>query len=279
MAASARLLSTAVFSALLAVSALGDLLPIVNPSFEVLSRPLAVGEQTNGAAGAGVPVATRFPFGGGGVSWDDPVEVPGWRTRYRPPPDTAVNYAGVLNPPLLGGIPFVTQQDGETVAAVQAAQIGQTLDVQLQPDTRYRLDFLGGIGLFGSDYFLAVSLIAVDDLERLPLEGQPGVQRLVISQGLIPPPESFGTMLPYSLEYTTPPTLPPNLAGRYIGIHMYGSDGIPRVLYDNFRLEATPVPEPASACVILTFALACLTRRWTRPPGQSFRHGRDTLRI
>jgi hypothetical protein len=201
-----------------------------------------VGEQSNGAGGDSTPVATRFPFGGGGVSWSDPVIVPGWRTRLRPPGDTAIVYAGVLNPPELGGAPFVSGQDGQYVAAVQVSQMGQTLNVLLRPNTHYRLSFLGGIGRFGSEYVLSASLIAVQDLQTLPLAGEPGVSMLAISHGAVPPPESFGTMLPYALEYTTGQTLPPTLAGRYIGIHMYGSDGIPRVLYDDFRLEATSTP-------------------------------------
>lgn len=226
-------------------------LPVVNPSFEQLSRPLAVGEQTNGAGGVGVPVATRFPFGGGGVNWDDPVEVAGWRTRLRPPGDPATVPVGVLNPPLLGGEPFVTGQDGQYVCAVQAAQIGQTIDALLQPATRYRVSFLGGIGRFDTNYILSVSLIAVADVQGLPLEGEPGVTRLAITQGLVVPPQSFGTMLPYSMEYTTPETLPPALEGTRIGIHMYGSDGFPRVLYDHFALDATAIPEPAGAWLLL----------------------------
>jgi hypothetical protein len=241
----------------------GELLPIVNPSFEDVSRPLLVGEQTNGAGGAGVPVATRFPFAGGGVSWDNPVMVPGWRTTLRPPGDTAINYAGILNPPERApGRPFVAGQDGQNVAAVQVSRMGQTLNVLLSANTRYELSFLGGIGLFDSDYFLNASLIAVDDLERLPLVGQPGVAHLANSQGAIPPRDSFGTMLPYSFAYTTPAILPPELAGRYIGVHVSGSDGIPRVLYDSFRLEATPVPEASSG--LLTGGMALLLLRLRR---------------
>jgi len=236
---------------MIACHALGEVIPLQNASFESLSRPLLLGEQTNGAAGAGVPVATRFPFGGGGVSWENPVEVPGWRTFTQPPGSPAVIHVGVLNPPLFGGQPFVTGQDGQYFVAIQAAKIGQATNVLLQPNTHYHLSFLGGIGLFGTDYVLSASLIAVADPQALPLEGLPGVTRLALSQGAIPPPESFGTMLPYSLDYISPPTLPPNLAGMYIGVHMFGSDGLPRVLYDNFVLEATPIPEPSSAACLL----------------------------
>ena len=213
-------------------------LPVINPSFEQTSRPLAVGEQTNGAGGAGVPVATRFPFDLTGPSWDNPVEVFGWRTRLRPPGSTDIVYAGVLNPPDVDGVPFVTGQDGQNVFAIQVAQAGQAVNATLQPNTRYRLDFRGGIGWMDFNYFLAVSLIAVDDLATLPLENSPGVQRLALSQGLFPDPSTFGTVLPYALTYTTPEVLPENLQGKYIGVHMYGSDGIPRVVYDDFRLQA-----------------------------------------
>ncbi len=227
-----------------------SVLPIINPSFEDLSRPLAVGEQTNGAGGAGVPVATRFPFGGGSFSWDNPVEVPGWRTYLPPMGSPAFVYAGALNPPMFGDQPFITGQDGQNVVALQVSKMGQALDVLLEPNTRYELSFLGGIGLFGSDYFLGLSLIAVEDLTGFPAEGEPGVTRLAITQGLIPPEESFGTLLPYSLEYTTPATLPPELMNRYIGINLFGSDGIPRVVYDDFKLTATTVPEPATISLL-----------------------------
>ncbi|MDX2130495.1 MAG: hypothetical protein SFY69_00395 [Planctomycetota bacterium] len=242
----------------LATTAGADVIPIVNPSFEVLSRPLAVGEQTNGAGGVGVPVGTRYPFGGGpsGVSWTDPVEVPGWRTRLRAFGDPATNYAGVLHPPSVGGQPFITGQDGTNVVAVQIAQMGQTLDALVMPNTRYRLDFLGGIGRIDSDYILSVSLIAVPDLATLPLENEPGVSRLAITQGLAPPRESFGTMLAYTLEFTTPATLPAQWQGKHLGVHMFGSDGIPRVVYDNFRLEATPVPTPWTV-LVLAGVLSC----------------------
>lgn len=238
----------------------GDLIPIVNPSFESISRPLEVGEQSNGAGGSGTPVATRFPFGAG-VSWANPVAVPGWRTYTHPVGSTNTVYAGVLNPPNLPGQFAIAGHDGNYLAAVQVAQIGQTLTTLLQPSTHYKLSFLGGIALHGSDYHLGASLIVVPDQATLPIENQPGVVRLVISTGAIPPPNTFGTMLPYSIEYTSPAVLPSNLAGKFLGIQMYGSDGIPRVLYDNFVLEATPVPVPATALMIGMTGAACFGRR------------------
>jgi len=233
---------------------------VVNHSFEEVSRALAIGEQTNGAGGEGVSVGTRFPFGNASVDWSNPVEVPGWRTRLLPNGSPDILYAGVLNPPDLGPGPFITGQDGQNVFAIQVAQVGQTLDHVLQPNTRYTLDFRAGIGLFDSDYFFAVSLIAINDLATLPLENEPGVERLALTQNLIPSPDTFGTMLPYTLEYTTPEVLPPNLIGRYVGIHMYGSDGIPRVVYDDFRLDATPIPEPA-AIGLLMLGIVMVRRR------------------
>jgi hypothetical protein len=240
-----------------------DIIPIVNHSFEDTGRALEVGQQSNGAGGVGVQVATRFPFGGGSFSWDDPVEIAGWRTLTTPHVDPAIIHAGVLNPPLVGGEPFITGQDDQNIAALQAARMGQTLSTKIAPDMRYTLSFKGGIGRFGTPYILSASLIVVPDLQTLPHEGQPGVERLVISEDAVPPLDSFGTMLEYSIEYTSPPVLPPDLAGKHLGIHMWGSDGLPRVLYDDFRLEATPVPTPASAALIVAAAL----RRGRRASG------------
>jgi hypothetical protein len=69
-------------------------------------------------------------------------------------------------------------------------------------------------------------------------------------------------MLPYFLEFTTPAVLPVDVAGRYLGIHLWGSDGIPRVLYDDFRLEAIAVPGPGG--VWLAGAGLMLRRRTSR---------------
>ncbi len=231
----------------------GDVIPIINPGFETTSRPLAVGEQTNGLGGVGTQVATRFPFSGGSVSWANPVEVPGWRTFVLPSPSTAINYAGVLNPPDQGGQPFIQGHSGQHVFATQVSRCGQILDHIVQPNTRYRLDFLGGIGRFDSDYFFSVSFITAPTLDTLPLESWPGTdtRRLAITSGLGHPTNAHGQMLPYFLEYTTPAVLPPEVEGRYLGIHLWGSDGIPRVLYDDFHLEATPIPSPAAPLFLL----------------------------
>ena len=114
----------------------------------------------------------------------------------------------------------------------------------LQPDTEYTLGFLAGISTFDSDYFFAVSLIAVDDGADLPLDGQPGVTRLAIGR-LFPPHATGGgpdgQMRRYEFTYTTPEALPAPLVGTRVGINIFGSDGIPRVIYDDFTLTATPL--------------------------------------
>lgn len=220
---------------------------IINPSFEQTSRPLALGEQTNGVGGAGVPLGTRFPFIGGGstVSWNNPVEVPGWRTQVAPFGSPGVNRRGVLNPPMIGDQPFITGQHGQYVAAAQLGLFQQTLDHQLLPNTRYRLDFLAGIGRTDTDYFAGVSLLAAPDLETLAYPGTPNVTTLAQAEDSQLPGATAGTLLPFSLEYTTPALLPAELSGRYLAIACFGSDGFPRVVYDHFRLEATVIPEPA----------------------------------
>jgi hypothetical protein len=232
------------------------IIEIINPSFELTSRPLLVGEQTNGMNGAGTPVATRFPFMSGIPTWDNPVEVPGWRTFYQPPPSTAINRAGILNPPMINGQPFIQGQHGQNVFANQVSRAGQALNHILQPSTTYRLDFLGGIGRFDSNYFFAISFITVPTLDTLPLDSVQGIdaRRLAITSGLNHPADAHGQMLPYFLEYTTPAVLPPEHAGRFLGIHLFGSDGFPRVLLDDFRLQATPVPSPAVIAPLLALA-------------------------
>lgn len=256
MSKSCKHLLTIPFAFLVAVGVHADLLPISNPSFEEVSRPLEVGEQSNGAGGAGVQVGMRFPFVGGEVEWDNPVEVPGWRTRLRQDDPEVIIYAGVLNPPLMGqGQPFMTGQDGQYIAAAQAAPIQQTLNIQLQPNTRYELSFLAGIGLFDPDYAVFVGLLASPDLETFAYQGAPNVITLARTQSVNPPPDAAGTMLRYSIEYTSAAELPAELVGRYVAISAIGSDGTPRVCFDDFRLDATPVPEPAAGLILLAGTL------------------------
>ena len=142
------------FLLILIASSHGVEIEVANPSFEETSRSLAVGEQTNGVGGTGVFVSTRYPFAGGIPNWDDPVEVPGWRSRLPQNGSPDIVYAGILHPPPIGDNSFITGQDGQNVFAIQVSQAGQALDHRLLPNTQYRLEFLAGIGLTDSDYFL-----------------------------------------------------------------------------------------------------------------------------
>jgi hypothetical protein len=217
---------------------------IVNPGFETVSRPLAGGEQTNGIGGAGTLVGTRrpLPYGGGTVDWSAPVTVPGWRTQVVPFGSASVVHAGVLRPAALGGTPFVTGFEGHNVLAVQASLAGQKTGAILQASTTYTLGFLAGISQFDSSYFFAVSLTAIDGAATLPVEGQPGVTRLAL--GTFFPASSVpdGVMCRYEFSYTTPEVLPAHLVGKHVGINIFGSDGIPRVIYDDFTLAARSIP-------------------------------------
>jgi hypothetical protein len=235
-------------SMLIASSARAQSLLNDNPGFEAVSRPLAAGEQTNGIGGRIIPVGTRmpFPFGGGPVDWSSPVTVWGWRTNVVPFGSQSKLLAGVLRPPHIGATPFVTGFKGKNVLALQAGMVGQKTKAVLQPDTTYTLKFLAGISEFDSDYFFAVSLTAVDPSATLPLENQPGVTRLALGT-FFPPPSPDGVMRPYEFSFTTPPVLPANLVGKRVGINIFGSDGIPRVVYDDVRLTDSitsgPVPK------------------------------------
>ena len=212
-----------------------------NPGFEAVSRALAPGEQTNGLGGASTLVGTYvpFPFGGGTVDWSSPVTVRGWQSTTVPFGSPAQLLAGAMRPTELGGTPFVTGFRGNNVLVIQAAQVGQRTKTVLEPDTTYTLRFLAGISEFDSSYFFAVSLTAVDPSAPLPLENQPGVTRLQLGTFFPPNAQPDGVMRPYEFSYTTPAVLPPNLVGKRLGIHIFGSDGIPRVVYDDFRLTSS----------------------------------------
>lgn len=260
-----RILALPLAALVLAAASGAQTLPIVNPGFEEVSRPLAVGEITNGVGGAGVAVGTRATFFHP-PQFVDTVEVPGWRTYL--PPTTNTVYAGVMHPPTNSmGQPFVTGHSGAHVATLHHVWMQQTLPVRVRPRTRYRLSFLAGIGLWQPGDGVYVALLAAPDLETPAFPGVPGVTTMVLS-GQFAPFGSEGQMLPYEVEFTTPATLPPSLAGRYVAIAFVGSDGIPMMNYDDFRLEATrlvgtppprerrdgapeapesPVPEPTGA--------------------------------
>lgn len=213
-------------------------LPIINPGFEEVSRPLAVGEITNGAGGAGVAVGTRASFFAS-PQFEDTVEVAGWRT-FLPPPNnpTATIRAGAMRPPIFGMTPFLNGYSGVHVASLQNASMQQTLPVPLEPDTRYELTFLAGFGVGTTPEGVYVALLAVPDLESVYFRNTPGAHVLAQTQGVFFLPGDEGEMLPHALEYTTPATLPESLNGRYIAISFVGSDGIPITNYDDFRLTA-----------------------------------------
>lgn len=259
----------AVMISLATTAAHAQHVPIVNAGFESVSRQLALGEQTNGIGGDDILVGTRtpFPFGGGPVRWADPVTVPGWRSRTVPfgSPDEIL--AGVLRPTEIDGDPFITGIEGDNVLAIQAAVVGQKTSAVLQPNTQYTLGFVAGMSQFDFQYFAAVTLTAIDDSAVLPLEGQDGVTRLEIGRFFPPGAEPDGIMRRFEFSYTTPATLPPDLVGTHVGINVYGSDGIPRVIYDDFTLSAVTVPAPGTAaCVLMALMLPGRRRR----PGETW---------
>lgn len=221
-------------------------LPIINPGFEQLNVTLRPGEQTNGAGGAppGLPetaVNTRWqsPFQPNGNSPQSGVFVPGWRTL----PNAPGSLAGILNPNVLfNDRAWMTGYSGNLIAAAQAAFMQQTLNVRLAPDTTYTLSFLAGIGITDSEYWLPVQLLAAPDLATFATPSTPGVEVLARMPFTSISRELFGTMRRYSFSYTTPAELPEQLRDKYIAISFLGSDGFPRVVYDDFQLDAVPAP-------------------------------------
>lgn len=236
------------------MSASAEFLPIVNPSFEETSRPLAIGELTNGAGGAGVPVGTK-PMMFSPPQFDNLVEVPGWRTYLPPENDPeATLWAGVLSVPNIGDVPYLDNADGQNVAQLHHHWMQQTLNVHVQPNTHYRLTFLAGTGFADTHEGIYVSMLAAPDLETLAFPNVPGVTELVRTQGLYPPLGSVGHLLPWELEFTTPETISDDLAQSFLAISFIGSDGIPRTNFDDFKLEATTLPSPAGATLLLAAA-------------------------
>jgi len=255
-------LATALFSPLGAAQAL----PILNPGFEQLNVTLRPGEQTNGAGGAppGMPetaVNTRWPspFQPNGNSPQSGVLVPGWRTL----PNAPGSLAGILNPNVMfNDRAWMAGYSGNHVAAAQAAFMQQTLNVRLAPDTTYTLSFLAGIGITDSEYWLPVQLLAAPDLATFATPSTPGVDVLARMPFTSISREMFGTMRRYSFSYTTPVKLPGNLRDKYIAISFLGSDGIPRVVYDDFQLEA--VPAPGALCIGIVAGVLAHRRRRQR---------------
>ncbi len=259
-------------SILIALGVQAEQVPIVNPGFETVSRVLSGGEQTSGIGGPDTLVATRspFPFGTGIVDWSDPVTVPGWRTRTLPFGTNEEILAGVLRPRPIDGEPFITGLVGDHVLAIQASLVGQKTTALLQPNTTYTLDFLGGISQFDSEYFLGASLIAIDDSAPLPIEGQTGVTRLAL--GTFTPPtnnnQPDGLMRRYQFSYTSPEVLPAPLIGTHVGISVFGSDGFPRALYDEFNLTAIPISTAGDANAdgrVDLLDLDILGQNWQQP--------------
>ncbi len=224
----------------LAPQSFAQLLPIVNPGFERVSRPLAVGEVTNGAGGVGVPVGT-IPDPFGLPQFVDTVSVAGWRTFLPSPPSSNPIYAGVLRPyNNLQGQPLLVGYSGNHVASLRNVWMQQTLTARIQARTRYRLSFLAASGLWEPRSGIYVALLAAPDRETLAFAGTPGVATLVFSS-ILPAPGTEGQMMPYELEYVSPANLPRDLRNMFLAIAFIGSDGIPQMNFDDFRLEASPM--------------------------------------
>ncbi len=241
-------------------SARAEVIPIINPGFEDLNVTLRPGEQTVGAGGGIIGVGTRWPipFNPGGNSPQTGVVVPGWRTYTPAPP--AIVYAGVLNPNVsMNGTPWLTGYSGNYVGALQVSAMQQTLPVLVQPSTTYTLTFLAGLGWTDTTNGVYVSMLGAPDLETLAFLGRPNITTLSLMSGVGIDASDRGVMFPFSLTYTSPATLPADVAGRYLAISVIGSDGIPRMCYDDFALEATPVPAPSM--VLLAAIPAVVARR------------------
>lgn len=244
-------------------------LPIVNPGFEELNVTLRPGEQTNGAGGvpggSGLlesPVNTRwgYPFQPGTSQPQTGVIVPGWRTT----PGATGSLAGVLNPDVMfssggGQSPWMTGYTGNHVATAQAAVMQQTLNVLLQPETTYTVSFTAGIGTTDLSYHPVVQLLAAPDLTTFARAGSSGVTLLAQMPFVQIDRPQFGMMLPFSFSYTTPATLPNTLSNAYIVVSFLGSDGVPRVNFDDFRVSA--VPGPGSGGAVALAGLALLRRK------------------
>ncbi|MEO0631332.1 MAG: hypothetical protein AAFY46_11525, partial [Planctomycetota bacterium] len=146
------------------VAAAQQMIPIVNPGFEEVSRPLAENEVTNGSGGADVPVGTRQSLYGL-AEYDNLVSVPGWRTFEADPNDPgSIVYAGVMNPPEAGE-GSIEGLGGTNVAALMVSPMQQTLPVLVQPSTTYRLTFRAGFANGFTTNGVYVALIGAPDLE------------------------------------------------------------------------------------------------------------------
>jgi len=214
--------------------------PIVNPGFETTSRAMVPFEVTSGARGLADPVGTYIFNGAQIVSIDHPVGVDGWRT-FAPADPNVLIYAGVLRPGVVGkGSAFLVGMSGDHVAASRVSPMAQTLEEVVRPSTTYLLRFSAGYGLdeFASGVY--VSMLAAPDRDAFVFQvGQPGVVFLAntfTSSSIIPPPA--GLMRSYTVSFTTPDVLPPELVGKYLVISLVGSDGLPSMCFDDFELLA-----------------------------------------
>ncbi len=262
--AASTLRLTAAGIAFFAAPSLAVIIPIVNPGFESLNVELRPGEQTSGAGGGITPVTTHWPhpFPSNGLTSQSGVIVPGWRTII-PPPNSNFR-AGVLRPDVeFGGREWMSGHSGHYLGTAQGAFMQQTLSTQWQPSTTYTFSFLAGIGITDSEYSPLIGLLATPDLERLAFSDGNGVTSIARLPITSIRREQFGAMLPFTFTYTSPSVLSPQMLNHYIAISFLGSDGIPRMCYDDFRLDAVPVPASAPIC-LFGVASACTSLRRRR---------------
>jgi hypothetical protein len=200
--------------------------PIVNPSFE--ADVIADGFWIDGY----LTGWTVFGFTAGPQNWTD------------------AQYPGAND---FDAIPS-TVPDGQNSAFIRSpiAGIQQTLNVNLQPNTEYRLDFFVGdrfdciMPNYSADLIAGTTELAFNDTEVRPANGQ---------------------WLPASVSYTTGPSHA--LLGHPLTVRFWtygfndppGQPGLYQVGIDNVRLTATPVPEPDAILLAViggAVALACL---------------------
>ena len=219
------------------VSIVAQEIPISNPGFEIVSRPLDSGEITNGAGGDGVLVGTRLSLFDP-PQFDDVVEIPGWRT-FLPTGDPITILTGVLNPPATkSGKPFVAGFSGQYFASARNVWMQQTLNHQLVPNTRYRLTFLCGSSLTEPGDGVFAGMVATPDLNTLAFAGVPGTTTLALSNFLAP---EIGQMFSWTVDFITPKNLPEHLQNHYIAIAFVGGDGITLMNFDDFQLVAATI--------------------------------------
>ena len=195
--------------------------------------------------------------------------------------DQALNAVGVIRPaPGLEYFPGGVT-DGEHAAIVYlggeqngAAGLQQTLAATLQPDTRYTLRV--DVGNIASGTSLPGSSGGPDVF--FDLDGFPGYRIELLAGGsvLAADANSLAALIPEGAFSTAtvqfdsigvPALLGQPLAIRLINLDLPGTAQAPgiEVDFDNVRLLATPVPEPA-AWVLLLGGFALLSVQWLRPP-------------